>query len=572
MSEFLVSARKYRPTTFDLVVGQKSIVSTLRNAIQNEKIAQAYLFCGPRGVGKTTCARILAKVINDESYDENSLEEFSFNVFELDAASNNKVDDIRNLIEQVRIPPQTGRYKVYIIDEVHMLSTAAFNAFLKTLEEPPKHAIFILATTEKHKILPTILSRCQIFDFNRINIQDIVEHLQIIAEKEGITVDKNALFLIAQKADGGMRDALSMFDQLASFTSGNITYESAVENLNILDYTYYFKVTQCIIESNIYTSLLLFNDILKRGFDGHHFINGLAEHIRNLLVCTDNNTVNLLEVTENAKDQYIQQAKEFTSEQLMNALEICQKADTSYASSKNKRLTIELALMQLCSIKFSNGAEKKNFKIIPPPSVEGIPIKKEEVKTEPKPLVQKEEQPVVVEEQEQPKINTSAPKPETVTPKKSFSPNKVGTISINLSHHSETKKVQEPAEVKYGNNEISAEDILSKWNDLLHKIDQEGKLSLHTTLVTHPPIIDKTNILIKINNKAQEEELTSEKSDILGYLRSELNNGTIQLHFEITDEPQDKKAYTPEEKFQKLIEKNPHLQLLKDKFDLEINY
>jgi len=371
MENFIVSARKYRPNTFDTVVGQRSVTETLKNAIKNQHLAQAFLFTGPRGVGKTTCARILAKTINcfnvtDEieacnecesckSFDEGR----SLNIYELDAASNNSVEDIRNLIEQVRFAPQIGSHKVYIIDEVHMLSQAAFNAFLKTLEEPPKHAIFILATTEKHKIIPTILSRCQVFDFNRIQIEDIANQLADIATKEGITAEQDGLHIIAQKADGAMRDALSMFDQIVSFSGNTINYQHVIDNLNILDYDYYFKVTDGILTKNISSCLLIFNEILNRGFDGHNFINGLSEHLRNLLVCQDQETVNLLEVGKTIKEKYLQQAKTANLNDLVRFLGVTSKTDTQYKGSKNQRLLVEVMLMQLCSQE-NNAASKQN--------------------------------------------------------------------------------------------------------------------------------------------------------------------------------------------------------------------
>ena len=353
MDNFVVSARKYRPQAFETVVGQEHITTTLQNAIQNNHLAQAFLFCGPRGVGKTTCARILAKVINQESLPEEEKEnyDYSFNIYELDAASNNSVDDIRNLVDQVRYPPQKGKYKVYIIDEVHMLSTSAFNAFLKTLEEPPSYAIFILATTEKHKILPTILSRCQIFDFNRIQIREIVGHLKNIATKEGIEAEEEALHLIAQKADGALRDALSIFDLIVTFSSGKkITYQETVKNLHVLDYDYYFKICDDFKEENLADALLLFDEILRNGFDGHNFITGLSEHFRNLLVCKDPNTVRLLEVSENVAKKYVDQSQRLSNSFLLSALNISNQADLSYKSSKNQRLHIELALMKIAHL------------------------------------------------------------------------------------------------------------------------------------------------------------------------------------------------------------------------------
>jgi len=363
MENFIVSARKYRPATFDTVVGQNSITSTLKNAIKNNILAQAFLFCGPRGIGKTTCARIMAKTINCQNLSENieacnkceSCTSFnnaaSFNIHELDAASNNSVEDIRNLVEQVRIPPQVGKYKVYIIDEVHMLSSNAFNAFLKTLEEPPPYAKFILATTEKHKIIPTILSRCQIFDFKRIGVEDIANHLKFVAQNEHIEAESDALHIIAQKADGALRDALSIFDQIVSFSGSNITYKNVIDNLNILDYDYYFKIVGAALKNDITNSLLILNDIFENGFDGQHFIIGLAEHLRNLLVCKDKATLSLLEVGENIKSRYAEQADQADIMFLIKGLEIINHCDIEYRGSNNKRLRLELSLMQMCSLK-----------------------------------------------------------------------------------------------------------------------------------------------------------------------------------------------------------------------------
>ena len=358
MSEFIVSARKYRPQTFETVVGQSSITETLKNAIKNNHLPQALLFCGPRGVGKTTCARILAKNINEYEgiTDE---EDFAYNIFELDAASNNSVDGIRSLIDQVRIPPQIGNYKVYIIDEVHMLSQSAFNAFLKTLEEPPKHAIFILATTEKHKIIPTILSRCQIFDFQRIKVKEIANHLAEVATKEAITANPDALYLIAQKADGALRDALSIFDQMVTFSGNNITYESVVKNLNILDYDWYFKIVDHSIKEDIPSVLVLFHQIIDLGFDLHNFLIGLAEHYRNLLLCKDEKSIPLIEATENIQKQYLSQSKELSNRFILRSLYVINNADSSYKSSKNQTLLIEFMLMQLCSLQ--QEAEKKKL-------------------------------------------------------------------------------------------------------------------------------------------------------------------------------------------------------------------
>ncbi len=363
MDNFVVSARKYRPDRFDNVVGQGHITTTLKNALKNDHLAQAFLFCGPRGVGKTTSARILAKTVNCESITEqfeacdecNSCKSFndsaSFNVHELDAASNNSVEDIRNLVEQVRYAPQSGKYKIYIIDEVHMLSNAAFNAFLKTLEEPPSYAIFILATTEKHKIIPTILSRCQIFDFNRIGVDDIVAHLTKIAESEGVTAEPEALHVIATKADGALRDALSIFDQLVTFTNANLTYEQTIKNLHVLDYEYYFKLIDQLYSGEHSPSLVLFDEILNNGFDGHHFVSGLAQHLRDLMVCKDKQTIGLLEVTDNVKERYLKQSELVADSYLLSALNIVSKCELSYKSSKNPRLLVELLLMKLAHLK-----------------------------------------------------------------------------------------------------------------------------------------------------------------------------------------------------------------------------
>ena len=359
MDNFIVSARKYRPSTFDTVVGQSNITNTLKNAINNNHLAQAFLFCGPRGVGKTSCARILAKTINCMNLNEKieacneceSCQGFnnshSFNIHELDGASNNGVDKIRELVDQVRFAPQVGKYSIYIIDEVHMLSQAAFNAFLKTLEEPPAHAIFILATTEKHKIIPTILSRCQIFDFKRIQIQDIVEHLAFVAKSEGINAQKDALHIIAQKSDGALRDALSTFDQIVSFSGNSLTYENVIQNLNILDYDYYFKLVDFFLKGDLSSALVLFDEILNNGFDGHQFINGLAQHLRDLMVCQDPVTINLLEVSQSIKTKYSQQSEVCNNSFLLKSLEICNKIDLNFRGSKNQRLLVELGLMQI---------------------------------------------------------------------------------------------------------------------------------------------------------------------------------------------------------------------------------
>jgi DNA polymerase III subunit gamma/tau len=363
-SNFIVSARKYRPDTWESVVGQKGITTTLRNAIANEQVAQAYLFCGPRGVGKTTCARIFARAVN--GFDASSGEDLSFNIFELDAASNNSVEDIRNIVDTVRIPPQLGRFKIYIIDEVHMLSSSAFNAFLKTLEEPPAHAIFILATTEKHKILPTILSRCQVFDFNRIRVRDIADHLAYIAQQEEIIAEPEALHVIAEKADGAMRDALSIFDQVVAFTGRQLTYKEVIQNLNVLDYEYYFRLTDYIRNEDIASCLVLFDEILSKGFDAHHFVVGLGSHFRSLLVCRDETTIQLLEVSDRVAGKFREQARETDLRMLIKAIDFVNECDVQFRASKHQRLLVELLLMKLASIPYNEReGEKKNFRLKP---------------------------------------------------------------------------------------------------------------------------------------------------------------------------------------------------------------
>jgi len=387
MEHFVVSARKYRPQTFKDVVGQQAITNTLANAIHNNHLAQALLFTGPRGVGKTTCARILAKMINHDGT-QSPDEDFAFNIFELDAASNNSVDDIRNLIDQVRIPPQVGKYKVYIIDEVHMLSASAFNAFLKTLEEPPKHAIFILATTEKHKIIPTILSRCQIFDFKRITVTDAKNYLGYIAEQEGVKAEDDALHIIAQKADGAMRDALSIYDRVVSFSGNELTRQAVTENLNVLDYDTYMQVTGMILRNDIPGLLLKFNEILATGFDGHHFIAGLASHFRDLLVCKDQKTIELLEVGEQTKTRYFEQSQQTSHTFLMHAIDLANSCDLKYKTSQNQRLLVELCLMQLASITFEAEKKKPDHFIIPPGQYVKQPVK---ISREQKELIQENE-------------------------------------------------------------------------------------------------------------------------------------------------------------------------------------
>jgi DNA polymerase-3 subunit gamma/tau len=578
MENFVVSARKYRPATFDTVVGQNSIILTLKNAIQTNHLAQAFLFCGPRGVGKTTCARILAKTINCFNRTEKiepcdtceSCVSFnegqSLNIYELDAASNNSVDDIRNLIDMVRYAPQIGSKKVYIIDEVHMLSQAAFNAFLKTLEEPPKHAIFILATTEKYKILPTILSRCQVFDFNRITADDMANHLAGIAKKEEITAEADALHIIAQKADGALRDALSIFDQVVSFSGREITYKKVIENLNVLDYEYYFSCTEAMLKNEIGKLLITLNEILQNGFDEHHFINGLAGHIRNLLVCKDEKTISLLETGIKIKEKYKIQSQQCSQQFLLKALEILNQCDIYYKASKNHRLHIEIALMQLASISISdtsNFEEKKNTYQIISPNKKVDEVAEKQVEVSVPSIEQKNiitEKTPVKEEQ----ITSTSQKKQTIT----------SNISLKTLTKPVEKKDDKPT-LKEGNNEqVFTKDFFFQcWQKLCDNYKKTNNISLLTSFTAREPIIHPTNeIEIIIDNKAQEEELISEKIEILNFLRANLNNYKIQLLITVNKNEKLKKAYTAAEKFKEMADKNSLLYDLKKQLDLDFDF
>jgi DNA polymerase-3 subunit gamma/tau len=596
MSDFVVSARKYRPATFDTVVGQQSITSTLKNAIKSKHLAQAFLFCGPRGVGKTTCARILAKTINcfnitpgieacDKCESCKSFNEgHSLNIYELDAASNNSVEDIRNLISQVSFAPQLGTHKVYIIDEVHMLSQAAFNAFLKTLEEPPKHAIFILATTEKHKIIPTILSRCQIFDFNRIQIEDIAKHLAFIAKSEGVKAEPDALHIIAQKADGALRDACSIFDQIVSFAGNTVTYKAVIDNLNILDYDYYFKVTDAILEGNIPSVLVTFNEILNNGFDGHNFINGLAEHFRNLLMCKDAETLQLLEVGTNIRDKYKEQAKSCPQTFLLRALNQCSKTDVSYKMSKNPRLLVELTLMQLSSLQSASpeADEKKNELIsikLPGDHKPVLDSSSPIVIAEPKPNYKKTETPVKekvgVEEMVSSPVTTST---QTKTVKKSMP---VGGLSINgmLNKNKQAEQKQDGTvkekkiQPDLPKKAFTQEQLDEAWIKYAKLMKEKSKVNLFATLTSRQPLL-KENFLVEftIDNMVQEEEIANGKSEIMAFLRNELQNYDTQLVTIITKSDSEKKPYTASDKFKRMAEKNPAMKNLKEKFDLDTEF
>lgn len=598
MDNYIVSARKYRPSTFKSVVGQKALITTLRNAIAGNKLAHAYLFAGPRGVGKTTCARIFAKTINclspTEEHDacnkcESCVafnEQRSYNIHELDAASNNGVDDIRSLIDQVRIPPQIGKYKVYIIDEVHMLSQAAFNSFLKTLEEPPAHAIFVLATTEKHKIIPTILSRCQVYDFNRISISDIVNHLIYVAEEENITVEPEALNIIAQKADGGMRDALSIFDQSVSYTAGNVTYSAVIEHLNVLDYEYFFKITNAVLNSDVVSCLLTLNDILNRGFEGQYFISGLTSHFRDILVCKDTATASLFEVGSSIRDKYIETAKHCSNDFLYKAIEISNECDLNYRLSKNKRLLLELSLIKLCQL--SDNPQKniveENIKIKPIEVSEKKETKPEEQKNSEK--IEKAEKEIVKEvpekksdeipvEQAQkgdiPKTIKEDTVPRKPTETKVASTEGLG-LGISLSSFNKKEepienKVEE--EKKQYNKTFSQEELLKAWEGYMDGLKEE-KLLKNAMSIYKPKKQSEHVIKIEVGNEINRNYFDENSLSILAFLREKLSNDYIMMDIEIVEAKLTKKAMTSKDMFEEMAKQNPALQKLTDEFGLEL--
>ena len=576
MEHFIVSARKYRPQVFDDVVGQKAITNTLENAIENNHLAQALLFTGPRGVGKTTCARILAKRINQANVQKiDPDEDFAFNIFELDAASNNSVDDIRNLTDQVRIPPQTGKYKVYIIDEVHMLSSAAFNAFLKTLEEPPAHAIFILATTEKHKIIPTILSRCQIFDFKRIGVLDIKEYLHKIAKEENIKADDDALHIIAQKADGALRDALSIFDRVVSFSNDTITRQAVAENLNVLDYDSYFKVTDLILENNIPQVLVTFNTILGQGFEGHHFIAGLASHFRDLLVAKDTVTIPLLEVGEATKKQYDEQSKKCVVSFLLKGIDLANDCDLKYKSSKNQRLLVELTLMQLASITYPNTDQKRKHKNYIIPAIHFIstltPKAKREVK---KPAVTEDNvtQKPALKEIKKSKLDVDAIAEKPVLASRSS--RRASALSLS-SIHKKKEIIQKSSDDLEDNtnkpkDHFTEAQFLELWKNQVQKLEKKGVRNLVAILNADIPKVKENSILLTMPSEMMKSELIKAKPKLLRYFREKLNNYSVDLVITVNEENQKKFAYTPQEKYLKLLEKNKALETLKNKFKLDL--
>nr|WP_320057899.1 DNA polymerase III subunit gamma/tau [uncultured Bacteroides sp.] len=613
MENYIVSARKYRPSTFESVVGQEALTTTLKNAIATHKLAHAYLFCGPRGVGKTTCARIFAKTINcmhlsadGEACNECEScvafnEQRSYNIHELDAASNNSVDDIRQLVEQVRIPPQIGKYKVYIIDEVHMLSTSAFNAFLKTLEEPPHHAIFILATTEKHKILPTILSRCQIYDFSRITVEGTVNHLNYVASKEGITVEQEALNVIALKSDGGMRDALSIFDQVVSFTGGNITYQSVIENLNVLDYEYYFRLTDCFLENKVTDALLLFNDILNKGFDGNHFITGLSSHFRDLLVSKDASTLSLLEVGSSIRQRYQTQSQKCELPFLYRAMKLCNDCDMSYRVSKNKRLLVELTLIQVAQLTEGDDEEahgrgpKQNLKPVfhspsgaqQPQVVSHTTTAAPQVATPPVATQQ-----VVAPQVVQPSMPSSSfgttPPPATVPnailmaqskPEKKIPLMKSSSIGLSIKQlqngdqekrtasaeqaiHAQQTAVQE-------NQLFGENDLNYYWREYASQLPLEQRAVAMRMQNIKVEKLDDVACGIVVDNELTAKDFTTALPDIQSYLRNRLKNSKLTITVRISEANEIIRPFGKVEKFQMMAQKNNDLMTLKEEFGLE---
>ena len=586
MSDFVVSALKYRPSTFRDVVGQEALTTTLLNAIKEDKLSHAYLFCGPRGVGKTSCARIFAKTINcehrtpeGEACNECSEciaanEQRSYNIFELDAASNNSVDDIRNLIDQVYIAPTTGKYRVYIIDEVHMLSSSAFNAFLKTLEEPPAHAIFILATTEKHKILPTILSRCQIYDFSRISIADMVEHLQYVSSQEGVTAEPEALNVIAQKADGGMRDALSIFDQVVSFTNGNITYQAVIDNLNVLDYEYYFRLTDAILSGNVRASLLILNEILGKGFDGQNIITGLAGHFRDLLVCRDESTLVLFEVGASIRERYKEMAKHCPDQLLFKAIELANTCDLNYRASRNKRLLLELTLIQLCQLTQVAVDDKKKALIEP---IAGTNPSSQAVNSgQPQ---QPPQAPSVTAAAGAPQVMSThmpssvpAPPPSTAPnpARKTARPMGISMKEIGVEKPKQQTVQQATTNVKEVVTPFDNDSLVREWDNYAATIDK--KVYLKNTMINCKPTLQENYYFeVAVHNPGQQEELINNAIHILPFLRQHLNNSRIQMRVRIVEGNEKHLAYTSTEKLELLMKINPTLGRLRDEFNLTLD-
>ncbi len=592
MEDYIVSARKYRPSTFKLVVGQQALTQTLKNAISSNKLAHAYLFSGPRGVGKTTCARIFAKTINclSPTTDHEACnicescvafnEQRSYNIHELDAASNNGVDDIRALIDQVRIPPQIGKYKVYIIDEVHMLSQSAFNSFLKTLEEPPAHAIFILATTEKHKILPTILSRCQVYDFSRITIDDTIEHLSYVAKSENIKAELDALNVIAQKADGGMRDALSIFDQLVSYTNGNITYKAVIENLNILDYEYYLNLTEAILAGNIVDCLLILNDIYSRGFEGQYIINGLASHFRDLMVSKDPQTVQLFQVGPSIRKRYIELAQKCDNEFLYSAISIANECDLNYRFSKNKRLLVELAMIRLCQL--SDGAnnvsevKKKLDPIKVTDPAYKLPVQEPQIIGESAAVSTPASQKDVVAKEE---ILAGEIKDKAVPLGSSLSvkhqTSSLSNFGVSLS--SMISRKEENVEHDNQTEENTAEkdslftekELVKAWSDFADSLTEEVLLK-KTMGLYYPKMLTDTEFLVEVNTQINKDYLNDNSYQIINWLRRKLHNRDIKMTIKVSEKNMIQKPLTTQEIFRDMLDQNPALKNLTEELGLEL--
>ena len=613
MSEYIVSARKYRPMTFDTVVGQGSIATTLKNAIHTGKLAHAYLFCGPRGVGKTTCARIFAKTINclnprqdGEACNEcESCQAFneqrSMNIHELDAASNNSVDDIRALIDQVRIPPQIGKYKVFIIDEVHMLSTSAFNAFLKTLEEPPAHAIFILATTEKHKILPTILSRCQIYDFQRMSVENTVRHLAHVAEQEGYTFEPAALTVIAQKADGGMRDALSIFDQVASYSGGNLTYQRVIENLNVLDYDYYFRLVDLMLEKKIPECMLLYNEILSRGFDGAPFISGLAAHLRDLLVSHDPQTTSLLEVSDDIRQRYQQQAQRCKVQWLYRAIRLCNDCDQAYRTSRNKRLQVELTLIECAQATDDDpGAGRRPARILKPifnlqaaAALEATPAVP---RTQPTPDAGAAPRPAIphqpaAQTPASPSPASSAARPWATAPSSTppakrkvnlgsmlssiriSQPAQPASSTANPKSSSIASQPTAPAPQPAANQPVEASDLYFQWHQFIATMPQSETAIAQRMRIMQPVVNDAASgaVSLTLDNKEVLQMMMQVQPRLEGYLRQQLRNSQLSIKFDIAAQTvQTTRVYDKHEQLRHLTDINPALAELKQLFQLEL--
>lgn len=606
MENYIVSARKYRPASFESVVGQHALTTTLKNAIASGKLAHAYLFCGPRGVGKTTCARIFAKTINcmsptqeGEACDQCESctafnEQRSYNIHELDAASNNSVDDIRQLVEQVRIPPQIGKYKVYIIDEVHMLSTSAFNAFLKTLEEPPRHAIFILATTEKHKIIPTILSRCQIYDFSRISVEDTVKHLTYVAAKEGISAEAEALNVIALKADGGMRDALSIFDQVVSFTEGNITYNSVIENLNVLDYEYYFRLTDYFLDRKVSEPLLLLNDILNKGFDAGPFITGLSSHFRDLLVSKDSSTLSLLEVGASIRERYKEQASKCSANFLYRAIKLCNDCELNYRVSKNKRLLVELTLIQLAQLTDDEDAEgsgRSPKQRIKPITTQVANNKQNQVAYTASPIAQPTTATSLSNEE---KTKGQTTNTRTLVQSEKYVAPTANERNITNALHTQQEEKKIPVIKKLGvsikHTKIEKEEVVTKaistaeavedfifnekdvshyWLTYAQELPQEQIALARRMKIIRPKLVDSTTIEIVVDNDVSAKDFIELFPELQGYLRQRLKNRKATLTVRVSAAEETSRPVNRAEKFQMMAEKNNTLLLLKDEFGLE---